>query len=85
MAFFMSILVFIMTRGKTNPNRSMRVLEAFKIGAWSLFSPAVLTYVAGLFFPDLASTAFVLFVGLRMMWLSSSYLRPYQEPTPVKK
>jgi hypothetical protein len=85
MAFFMSILVFIMTRGKTNPNHSMSVLEAFKIGAWSLFSPAVLTYVAGLFFPDLASTAFVLFVGLRMMWLSSSYLRPYQEPTPVKK
>jgi hypothetical protein len=85
MAFFMSILVFIMTRGKTNPNRAMSVLEAFKIGAWSLFSPAVLTYVAGLFFPELASTAFVLFVGLRMMWLSSSYLRPYQEPTPVKK
>ena len=85
MAFFMSILVFIMTRGKTNPNRTMSVLEAFKIGSWSLFSPAVLTYVAGLFFPDLASTAFVLFVGLRMMWLSSSYLRPYQEPTPVKK
>lgn len=85
MAFFMSILVFIMTRGKNNPNRSMSVLEAFKIGSWSLFSPAVLTYVAGLFFPEFSSTAFVLFVGLRMMWLSSSYLRPYQEPVAVKK
>lgn len=76
MAFLMSVVIFIMTRGKTNPNRGMRFGETMKIGAWALLSPALLTIVAGALFPEFSATAFVLFVGLRLMWLSSKYLRP---------
>jgi hypothetical protein len=87
MAFMMSLVIFIMTRGKTNPNKHFKFGETMKIGAWSLLSPALLTIVAGALFPEFAGTAFVLFVGLRLMWLSSRYLRPVDMVTtaPVKK
>lgn len=76
MALMMSVVIFIMTRGKLNPNNHFKFGETMKMGAWSLFSPALLTIVAGALFPEFAGTAFVLFVGLRLMWLSSKYLRP---------
>ncbi len=85
MALMMSVVIFIMTRGKMNPNRSIKFLEAMKIGAWSLLSPALLTVIAGGLFPEFAPTAFVLFVGLRLMWLSSKYLRPLETTVAVKK
>jgi hypothetical protein len=58
-----------------------------KIGAWALLAPALLTIVAGALFPEFAGTAFVLFVGLRLMWLSSRYLRPVDmvATAPAKK
>jgi hypothetical protein len=73
-----------MTRGKMNPNNTMRFGQTMKIGAWSLLSPALLTLIVSGIFPDLAGSAFVLLVGLRLMWLSSKYLRPL-EPLPVAK
>lgn len=87
MALLMSIVIFIMTRGKMNPNKGMKFGETMKIGAWALFSPALLTIVAGALFPEFSATAFVLFVGLRLMWLSSKYLRPVDviANTPTKK
>jgi hypothetical protein len=81
MALMMSLVIFLMTRGKNNPNRTLKFAETMKIGSWSLLSPALLTIVAGSFFPEFAGTAFVLFVGLRLMWLSSRYLRPMDMPT----
>lgn len=87
MAFLMSLVIFIMTRGKNNPNRHFKFSETMKIGAWALLAPALLTIIAGVLFPEFAGTAFVLFVGLRLMWLSSRYLRPIDAipPQPVKK
>jgi hypothetical protein len=87
MAFMMSLVIFIMTRGKNNPNKHFTFGQTMKIGAWALLSPALLTVVAGALFPEFAGTAFVLFVGLRLMWLSSKYLRPVDAvaPTPIKK
>lgn len=87
MAFLMSLVIFIMTRGKNNPNKHFKFSETMKIGAWALLAPALLTIIAGVLFPEFAGTAFVLFVGLRLMWLSSRYLRPIDAvPTqPIKK
>ena len=87
MALLMSLVIFIMTRGKTNPNKHFKFADTMKIGAWALLSPAILTLVAGALFPEFAGTAFVLFVGLRLMWLSSRYLRPVDMAVvdPVKK
>jgi hypothetical protein len=84
MAAMMTFIIFVMTRGKNNPNRDLKFKDTLKIGAWALLSPALLTIVAGGLFPEFAPTAFVLFVGLRLMWLSSKYLRPL-DPLPVKK
>ncbi len=84
MALLMSLVIFFMTRGKMNPNNTMRFGQTMKIGAWSLLSPALLTLIVSGIFPDLAGSAFVLLVGLRLMWLSSKYLRPL-EPLPVAK
>jgi len=80
---FMGLLVFVMTRGKNNPNRSMTFLEAYKITGWLLLSPALISLIVGFIFPNYASMAFVLLVGLRMMWLSSKTLRPPMEPMKV--
>jgi len=87
MALLMSLVIFIMTRGKKNPNKHFKFADTMKIGAWALLAPALLTLVAGALFPEFAGTAFVLFVGLRLMWLSSRYLRPVDMVTtpPVKK
>ena len=76
MALLMSLVIFIMTRGKNNPNKHFKFSDTMKIGAWALLSPALVTIIAGALFPEFAGTAFVLFVGLRLMWLSSRYLRP---------
>ena len=86
MSFLMTVVIYIMTRGKLNPNRHLTFLDSIKIGSWTLLSPALLTIVAGSLFPEFAPTAFVLFVGLRLMWLSSKYLRPLEPvQTVVKK
>ena len=84
MALLMSLVIFFMTRGKMNPNNTMRFGQTMKIGAWSLLTPALLTLVVSGIFPDLTGSAFVLLVGLRLMWLSSKYLRPL-EPLPAPK
>ena len=87
MALLMSLVIFIMTRGKNNPNKHFKFSDTMKIGAWALLSPALVTIIAGALFPEFAGTAFVLFVGLRLMWLSSRYLRPVDmvATPPVKK
>jgi hypothetical protein len=87
MALLMSLVIFIMTRGKNNPNKHFKFSDTMKIGAWALLAPALLTIVAGALFPEFAGTAFVLFVGLRLMWLSSRYLRPVDmvATPPAKK
>jgi hypothetical protein len=85
MALLMSLVIFIMTRGKNNPNKHFKFADTMKIGAWALLSPAILTLIAGALFPEFAGTAFVLFVGLRLMWLSSKYLRPLETTQPVVK
>ncbi len=78
----MGLLIFVMTRGKNNPNRTMKFTESFKIASWLLLSPAILSLLIGLIFPSnqFATMSFVLLVGLRMMWLSSKTLRPPLEP-----
>ena len=82
LALFMGLLVFIMTRGKNNPNHTFTFFESMKVGAWVLLAPAILSVAVGYIFPSYASMAFVLLVGLRMMWLSSKNLRPQYVQAP---
>jgi hypothetical protein len=85
LALLMSLLIFVLTRGKNNPNRTLKFFESFKIGAWLLLSPALLTLIIGFIFPNYAPMAFILILGLRMMWLSSKNLRPQYVQSQQKK
>lgn len=73
---FMMLMIFILTRGKNNPNHTFTVLDAFKIGAWAMLSPALISLLLGFLFTSYASMIFVMTIGLRVMWMSMKSLRP---------
>lgn len=76
---FMMLMIFILTRGKNNPNHTFTVLDSIKIGSWSMLSPALISLILGFLFTSYASMIFVMTIGLRVMWMSMKSLRP----TPV--
>lgn len=77
-SLLMGLMVFIITRGKNNPFRIFKIWECFKIGFWAMLSPALLTLIVGFIFPQMMSMMYVLFYGIRMMWLSMKNLKPVQ-------
>ena len=83
---FMILMIFILTRGKNNPNHTFTVLDSFKIGSWSMLSPALIALILGFIFTSYASMIFIMTMGLRIMWMSMKNLRPMPTGTaPVKK
>lgn len=70
--------LWILTRGKRNPNRDLKVNETMKISCVASLSPAILSFAIGLMIPSFASLSFILFTSLRLMWLSMRTLRPVQ-------
>ncbi len=87
LGLFMMLMIFILTRGKNNPNHTFTLLDSVKIGAWSMLSPALISLIVGFLLPNYASMLFVMTIGLRIMWMSMKSLRPM--PTapqqPVRK
>lgn len=76
LGLFMGLVVFFLTRGKRNPFRYFTVGDCFKIGSWAMLSPALLTLIFGFLMSQLAVIGFVLFYGMRIMWMSMRSLRP---------
>lgn len=68
--------IFLMTRGKNNPNRDIKIGDAYKIGAFAATAPALLAMIIGLFAPSMNSIAYLALYGLRVMWMSMRTLRP---------
>ena len=79
LTIFMGFLMWIMTRGKNNPNNYFSPWLTIKISARLALSPAIITFVVGLFLPQYASMLFILALGLRVMWISMKELRPVQQ------
>lgn len=80
----MGLLVFLMTRGKSNPFRIYTFWECQKIAYWASFTPGVLALALG-FIPLFSTYTMFLFIflfGMRLMWLSMKTLRP--DATPSK-
>lgn len=75
-AFLMGLMVFILTRGKTNVFRIFNFWEGQKIAYWASITPAVLGLIFGFLIPSFAAMSFVLFYGVRVMWLTMKQLRP---------
>ena len=76
--FFMGVLVFLLTRGKNNPFRIYSFWDSQKIAYYSSLTPGLLALL-GLMMSNMAMMFFILFVGVRVMWLSMRTLR-YQAP-----
>ena len=64
---------------KNNPNNYFSPWLTIKISARLALSPAIITFVVGLFLPQYASMLFILALGLRVMWISMKELRPVQQ------
>jgi len=74
-------VMFIMTRGKNNPNRDLKFHQVMGIAFHSSLTPALLAMIVGFFFNQGFTTAAMIYImlyGFRSMWLSMKYLRPQQ-------
>ena len=78
LTLLLGVIVFIMTRGKNNPFRHYKFWECQKIAYWSAFAPAVLALALGFLFKNYSLLLFILFSGVRIMWMSMRTLKPYQ-------
>ena len=79
LSIFMGLLMWVMTRGKKNPNNYFSIWLCMKIEARLAFTPGLLTFIIGLFLTSYASMIFILTLGLRVMWISMKELRPIQQ------
>ena len=73
---FMGFMLWLLTRGKNNPNRNLTVWIGIKISWWICFTPAVLAMVLGFIWAQAAGLAYIVLIGLRTMWLAMRQLNP---------
>ena len=78
LSIVMGFLMWILTRGKNNPNNYFSPWLTQKIEARLALSPAIITLIAGFFLTSQAPLFFILTLGLRVMWISMKELRPMQ-------
>ncbi len=78
--FFLGLMVFILTRGKNNPNSSLNFWICQKISYFLGFTPAVLALIIGFIFSGniIGQMGFIMLLSLRTMWASMRQLRPVQ-------
>ena len=70
-------VIWLMTRGKFNPFRTVKVIEGFKMAGWAAMAPAILSML-GFLLQAYASFIFIFLFGIRVMWMSMRALRPYE-------
>ncbi len=76
LALFMGLMIFLLTRGKKNIMHILSFFTCQKINAWTMLCPAILGMIVGFIFSDFAMVGFILFVGIRVMWMSFRQLKP---------
>ena len=80
LVLLLGLLIFALTRGRNNPNRYLKWYHCQLIMYWSCFAPGLLAMVFGFLLSQYAMMFFILFMGLRAMWLSMRQLSPnYQQ------
>ena len=73
---FMGLMIFLLTRGKKNPMNYMTFWLSTKIACWASITPALLALILGFLMTNFATMFFIIFYGIRIMWLSMRQLRP---------
>ena len=76
LVLFMGFMLWLLTRGKQNPNRGLKVYTCFWIAAWTCIAPALLAMIAGFVLTIAQQVAFIALMGLRTMWLAMRQLNP---------
>ena len=80
LVLLLGLLIFILTRGKNNPNRYLKWYQCQFIAYWSCFAPGLLAMVFGFLLPAYAMMFFIVFMGLRTMWMSMRQLSANYQP-----
>ena len=75
----MALLMWILTRGKNNPNNYYTPWLTLKIQGRLGLAPALITLVVGFFLTSYAALIYIATIGLRAMWISMKELRPIQQ------
>lgn len=73
---FMGLMLWLLTRGKNNPNRNLTIWVGVKISWWIDFTPGLLAMILGFVWSAAAGLAYIVLMGLRTMWLSMRSLNP---------
>lgn len=76
LTLFLGLLVFLLTRGKSNFNRYLKWYQCLLISAWASFAPGLLSMILGFFLTQYAVMLFIVFMGIRIMWMSMKQLSP---------
>ena len=74
--FFMILMIFIMSRGKNNPNNYLNFWQCIKIDWWSSLCPGLLGMILGFIFLKNAVMIYVLLISMRTVWLTTREMRP---------
>ena len=75
-SLLMALIMFLLTRGKNNPNNYFSFWLCIKIQARLSFCPGLLTMVIGFFLTSQIPLIMIMLLGLRVMWISMKELRP---------
>ncbi len=76
----MGLVVFLLTRGKNNPNRGIKFQQCFNIAYWCTATPAIIALILGFWLSQYQVMLFVMTFGFRIMWLSMKTLSPNNPP-----
>ena len=67
----MGLVFWLLTRGKSNPNRDLKFFKSFGITFWTTLTPALLSLILGFMMTGYEIMFYLTTFGFRIMWLSS--------------
>lgn len=76
LTLFLGLLIFLLTRGKTNVNRYLKINQCFQMSAWAALAPGILAMILGFIIPNYAVMFYIILFGVRIMWLTMKQLSP---------
>ena len=74
----MGFLMWLLTRGKNNPNNYFNPWLTIQIQARLGVAPGLIAMIAGFFLVNQTALIYIITIGLRAMWISMKELRPIQ-------
>ena len=75
----MGFLMWLLTRGKNNPNNYYTPWLTEKVQARLCLAPALITLIIGFFLTSQTMLIYIVTIGMRVMWVSMKELRPIQQ------